>query len=262
MKLKKILATTTLLSLIFLTGLISLVFNPAPLFAERITHEKFDFFHNGTVDLTGLEGVLDQSYHLISQSELHDPKLRFPIFLTEGTLYDRLENLQGVGPIARATAGNIAVKCKIDVPNNQAFNKRNVINLTELLAHEMIHVLQAHQFAYRNFGPWKHPPMWKLEGYPEYIGRQTRLRKADYSLKAELARYQSLERKSKDNFVEVVPGHWAPAYYYKGRIMIEYLMDVRHLSYSAILQDERTEEAVYQEFIEWATAKVETTRPQ
>ena len=43
-----------------------------------------------------------------------------------------------------------------------------------------------------------------------------------------------------------------PAYYYKGRLMIEYLMDIRGLTYKAILEDKRTEDEIWLELNRYA----------
>ena len=52
-------------------------------------------------------------------------------------------------------------------------------------------------------------------------------------------------------FVEVVKGHYMPTYYYKGRLMVEYLMDIKGLTYDEILKDSRTEIEVFDELVNW-----------
>ena len=94
-----------------------------------------------------------------------------------------------------------------------------------------------------------HPPYWKLEGYPEYIARQAKLKAEDYNLKNEIKRFVELESKSKDDFVEVSEEFFMPSIYYKGRLMVEYLIDVKGLTYSEVLKDTRTEEQVFQEMV-------------
>ena len=43
-----------------------------------------------------------------------------------------------------------------------------------------------------------------------------------------------------------------PSVYHKGRLMVEYLMDVKGMSYDAILSSGETEEEVFDEMIRWA----------
>lgn len=125
----------------------------------------------------------------------------------------------------------------------------------------MIHNLQVYRSGLFNFSPLKHPPLWKLEGYPEYIARQSKLMSENYSLKSEVQRYEALSSASDNGMVEVTEGHFMPVHYYKGRLMIEYLMDTRGMTYDAILKDNRYEEMTYQELLQWVktSAKVITS---
>ena len=94
----------------------------------------------------------------------------------------------------------------------------------------------------------------KIRRYPEYIARRDQLRADDYSLKSEVQRYEELVEASDDMDVEVTEGHFMPFYYYKGRVMIEYLMDVKEMTYDEILKDNTSEEAIYQEVLQWSKA--------
>jgi len=89
-----------------------------------------------------------------------------------------------------------------------------------------------------------------LEGYPEYISRQAKLKDKNYSLTNEIKRFIELESKSEDGIVEVSEEHFMPAVYYKGRLMIEYLMDIKGMTYTEILKDKRTEDQVFQEMLD------------
>jgi hypothetical protein len=42
-----------------------------------------------------------------------------------------------------------------------------------------------------------------------------------------------------------------PDYYYKGRLMMEYLMDIKHLTYDQILKDTVSENTIFKEMIKW-----------
>ena len=116
----------------------------------------------------------------------------------------------------------------------------------------MIHCLQTNKYGIFKFNPFHHPEFWKLEGYPEYIAKLKKLSGKDYSLASEIDRYVSLQNKAKDIWVSLEEGgcEW-PYYYYQGRLMIEYLIDFRHLSYNQILKDTVSENTIYQEMIKW-----------
>ena len=124
--------------------------------------------------------------------------------------------------------------------------------MTELVAHEMTHCLQANKYGIIKFNPFKHPELWKLEGYPEYISRKTQLSSKNYSLTSDIERYVDLVSKATDIWILSEEGGCeVPNYYYKGRLMIEYLMDFKHLSYDKILNDTISENTFYQDMIKW-----------
>ncbi|WKN40815.1 hypothetical protein [Tunicatimonas pelagia] len=249
--LKKITASLIVILLTILSGLITVTFSPQMLFAKKIEHQAFTIYSNTDFDETHLVSRLDDAYALIKHSELHDEDYHFDVLLAHNHFFNKIEDLQGKGVIARATAGYITLKVPIDPKNNHVQGSVGKINLTYLLAHEMIHNLQANKYGLLNFSPLKHPPFWKLEGYPEYIARRNQLHANDYSLRSEIQRYVELMKASNNMFVEVTEGHFVPFYYYKGRLMVEYLMDIKGMTYDEILKDDTSEEVVFQEVLQW-----------
>jgi hypothetical protein len=71
-------------------------------------------------------------------------------------------------------------------------------------------------------------------------------------LVAEIERYTDLESKLTGIWIAVEEGGCkAPKYYYKSRLMTEYLLDIKHYSYDKILNDTISEDRTYAEMIEW-----------
>jgi hypothetical protein len=138
--------------------------------------------------------------NLVQKSELYDSIYKYNIILCHNSFYNKIgDRLLEIGPAARATLNNVIIKVKIDPKSNLAFptfRKECEVNLMYLLAHEMIHCLQANKYGIMKFNPFRHPELWKLEGYPEYISRKTELSSKDYSLTSEIERYVSLENKA------------------------------------------------------------------
>jgi hypothetical protein len=243
---KRTIGIVVLTVFVLFSGLVTIMLFPQPLFAHKLEYKKFNVYSDQAVG-KNIEGILNDAYNLVEQSELQDKNYQYDIFFSLDNIYNRIEDLQGKGPAARATAGNIVFKVKVDIDNNKAFGLRSTMNLTELLAHEMIHCLQANKLGLWNMNQLNHPAYWKLEGYPEYISRQAKLKDKNYSLSNEIKRFIELESKSIDGFVEVSEEHFVPSIYYKGRLMVEYLMDIKGMTYAEILKDDRTEDQVFQE---------------
>ena len=173
---KKTITSIALLVFVMVSGLSSLLFFPQSLFANKVEYKKFSVYSDTKINKADLLASLDSAYKLIAESQLHNPEFQFKVFMSYGNIFNDIEDLQGKGPTARATAGNIIVKVPVDLKKNEAYNSRSIVDFAELLAHEMIHNLQADKYGMINFSPVKHPLMWKLEGYPEYVCHQKMLK--------------------------------------------------------------------------------------
>ena len=247
----------TLLSLLaaFVTIAVVILF-PQKLFANKLKYKSFTVCSNNIID-NNIKIVLDNAMSLVQRSELYDSGYDYNIILCYNSLYNKIDDkLPGPGSAARARLHNVIIKVRIDSKDNLAFPtfpRACEINLDYLIAHEMIHCLQAHKYGIFKFNPFSHPEYWKLEGYPEYISKQKESSGTAYDLTAEIDRYQNLKSHSKNNWVlSEESGCEVPDYYYKGWLMMKYLIDIKHLSYHQILKDTSSENIIYQEMIDWS----------
>jgi hypothetical protein len=252
---KKVLKVTLLATITSILTIITIVLFPQRLFAYKMEYNHFIVYSNEKIG-NDIKVILDNAMNLVKKSEINDSNYKYNIILCNNSFYNKIDDkLLGSGPTARTTLNNVIIKVQIDTKDNLAFptfHKACKVNLTELLAHEMTHCLQANKYGIFKFNPFKHPEFWKLEGYPEYISRQKQLSIKDYSLTSEIDRYINLANKTNGIWILAEEGGCeVPNYYYKGRLMIEYLMNIRHFSYSKILNDKVSENTVYQEMIEW-----------
>lgn len=253
--LKKVVASISLLLITAISGLITIIFFPEPLFAYKHEYKQFNVYSSILIE-NEIDILLENALILAKSSELYDPNYQFDVFLAHQTLFNTIDDqFLGHQPTARATDNNIVIKVAIDVKNNlffPTFYQKCEGNLTYLLAHEMIHNLQANKYGKLKFNPFNPPEYWKLEGYPEYISRQDQLSNEHYSFIKEINRYVHLENKLKDNWIDVEEqGCKSPKYYYKGRLMIEYLMDIKKLSYDQILSDTTAEKTIFHAMLDW-----------
>jgi hypothetical protein len=250
---KRTIAGMLLVAAVGIGGLVTLIFYPQFLFANKFEHNQFTVYYNKEykIEKKAFQAILDNAYQIVEQCELHNPDFRYKVFLAHDNIFNKIEGLQGGDVIARATAWNIVVKKDIDLKNNRMYTERSTVDLTALMVHEMIHILQADRYGLLNFSPLKHPPMWKLEGYPEYVARSTYLNSKTYDLRKEIQRFVSTDKDAKREIFEAVEGHFMPTYYFKGRIMVEYLMNIKGMTYDAILNDQRTQEEIFSEMVQW-----------
>lgn len=252
---KRIFAGTLLTGLVTISGLLSIIFFPEPLFANKLEHGQFNVYSNDKID-NHIKQILDNALNLVKGSELYDPTYTYDIFLSYNSFFNKIDDtFLGRGPSARATDNNITIKVAVDIKGNlffPTFYQKCEGNFTYLLAHEIVHCLQDKKYGKLKFNPFRHPELWKLEGYPEYVSKRTKLLASDYNLVDEIERYIDLERKLTDIWINIEEGGCkAPKYYYKSRLMTEYLMDIKHLTYDKILTDTIPENRIYAEMITW-----------
>jgi hypothetical protein len=243
----------------FLTIVAVLLF-PRPLFAHKLHYKEFTVCSNSKIE-PAITQVLEKATVLVQQSELYDPAYHFNVILAHKTFYNKIDDkLMGYGPAARARLNNVILKIEIDVQQDLAypkFPKECETNLGELIAHEMVHCLQAEKYGLKKFNPYNHPPYWKLEGYPEYISKRSKWSANNYNLVSEIERYIALKNKTKSIWiVDEEGGCEAPDFYWKGRLMTEYLINVKHWTYDRILKDTASENAVFAEMIQWKTGMI------
>lgn len=257
---KRIFKITLLAFITAILTIVTIVLFPQCLFANKIEYKNFTVYSNDKIPID-IKTVLDNAMNLVKKSEINDSNYKYNIILCYNSFYNKIDDkLLGTGPAARTTLKNVIIKVRIDAKNNLAFptfHKACEENLAELIAHEMTHCLQANKYGMLKFNPFKHPALWKLEGYPEYVAKKTELLNRGYSLTNEIERYINLESKASDIWILAADGGncEAPNYYYKSMLMIEYLIDVKHFSYDKILNDTVSENTVYKEMINWKNRK-------
>jgi hypothetical protein len=248
---RKLIAFLLLLCIVFALGLTAIILFPQPLFANKLEHGNFRVYANEKINEKIID-ILDAAKDRAASSELYDRDYHYDILLSDGSFYNSIDDLVlGSGVAGRAVDNNVVIKIPVDIEHNIATGKRSRVNLTWLIAHEMVHCLQENRFGMFRFNPLHHPPVWKLEGYPEYVSRVDSRSVPSYSLIKEIEHYTELARSASDGWLEVEPGHRMPDSYVKGKLMIEYLIDEKGLTYQQILDEEIGEEQVYKEMMQW-----------
>lgn len=250
---KRIFTLTLLTTFILFSGIVTLILYPQPLFANKLEFGRFRVYSPTAIN-KDIKTILANALSLVEKSELHDPNYRYDIFISHHSFYNKLDDVVlGNKSSARATDNNVVIKASMDVGQNLAFPTFYQLcktDLTILIAHEMVHCLQENKYGKLKFNPFWPVEMWKLEGYPEYISRQGQRNNRNYSLIAEIDRYQEL--KKSDYWIPIVDnGCKSPEFYYKSRLMTEYLMDIKLMTYDKILADTTSENILYEELLTW-----------
>ena len=161
---------TVLVFILMLGLLIIFMLNPQIVYAKKHSYKQLNVYSKYKYP-TVYDKVLDQSLQLVKQSEIYDPQMRLDIFLNDG-------NGASVKFVLKKAFGNAFAW---GYHNNVILNgttddslKWITLNgynrhLARTIAHEMIHCYEVHKLGMFHSRPFAKIPIWKWEGYPEYI---------------------------------------------------------------------------------------------
>ncbi len=250
-KIKKWTLGLTAAGLLIATLAIVLAVNPSLCYARHTPHGNFEIYHDQALQ-PGLLTALDDAATLLKTSEFYNPDLHLKICLDDNSLYPEcMAKVRGEA-FGWGFYNIVALRgLPHYAENKMEVNGRNW-NLTQLLAHEAVHCLQ-----YDALGLWYSPPIadipiWKSEGYPEYIARrghdQIDLRKNIDHL------VQTLATDHQD-WIDFADGSGAVMPYYKAWLLVQYCMDIKHLSYRQVLAEDIKEADMQRELMVWYLAQ-------
>lgn len=254
MKTKKIFSFLGLTLTVFIGGILSLILFPQPLFSHSYEYGNFKIYSNVEVNQAALNSAIERANAIVKTSELYDEAFAYDLFLAGGTSFNKIDDLiLGEWAVARAIDNNVVIKRQVNMEKGTVRNGQNQFDLVYVLVHEMIHCLQSNKYGKWTFNPLHHPPFWKLEGYPEYMGRRALLESETYDLKKGIGDFlkRTAENDDPHQIIQISEKESTPYIYYKGRLMVEYLMDVKGVSYDDILDESITEASVYSEMLDW-----------
>ena len=242
---KMLIGVTSLLGFSCAFGLI-LLLNPSLSYAHQTQLNQVKVFHQQPLE-PELKVALEKALTITSQSELFISEHPVKLCLNDGSRYPGLLGRMR-GGVAYTFLNHVVMnQCELDVQQNIVFWRWAVNqyewrswNLTELLAHELTHVYQNE----KNTFDVLHHPSWKIEGYAEYIARKGRGPGSDLFeqwLKAENQNQTGLP------WFTFEDGTGIPVSYMKNWLQVQYLMDVKGMSYREVLADTSSQNTLLEE---------------
>ncbi len=237
-------------TLLILVLLVAIVLTPSLLYANKTVMANCTVYHNKPLDKT-LQLRIDDATAIIKTSELYDPTIKFDICMNDGSLYPSLLQVFLGQAFALGFASNKVVLCgNVNVRDNYVEVNDYKWNLTQTLAHEEAHCLVYNKVGFWNSNPVANHPKWKWEGYPEYVSRQNPELK---NLHKNIEQFISETRKDKHEWgITLSDGTVAPRAYFKYMLLIQYCLDIKKMSYENLLKDTTSEEAIWQQMMEWS----------
>lgn len=191
---------------------------PALLFKEKIINENYTIYSD--VDLSDkINPILDSVNPSLLKSELYKPLEYKFAFCSSYKKYSFLSNIYYESFAITKPITDFIIITKTNIEENEVISKKGVNNvrkLTSLLVHEMTHILINDHYRFKRFKI----PKWKQEGYCEYIANESSFD----------------EEEGINNFKNNLTNN-SPSYtYFKYRLYITYLMNIKELSFVQIVE--------------------------
>jgi hypothetical protein len=234
---------------LFIVGiLIVIILNPILTYANKTTHNNFSIFHNKPLD-SALLLQLDQANEFLKKSECYNPGLKLEICLNDGSVYTKIIEKTGGGAFGRGFYNKVVLLGTANYKANYVELNGYKWNLTQLLAHEMVHCLQLDKFGLWKSRPVANIPTWKWEGYAEYIARQNSDQK---NLSKNIARLIDAEKKDRNIWqINFSDSTICPTEYYNYWVLVQYCIDIKKMTFTQILADTTKEITIKKEMMDW-----------
>jgi hypothetical protein len=239
--------TTTVLLIAGL--LLVILLNPILSYGNKTTHRQFSIYHDTPLD-NQLMPLLDQADILLRKSEFYRADLKLDICLNDGSSYPQLVETISGRAFAHGFYTKVVIQSEINSAGNYASIGNYRWNLTQLLAHEMVHCLQFDKLGFWKSKPVAAIPNWKWEGYAEYISRQDPVY---FDLRGLISRYQGADKNSWA--ISLPDNSISPREYVEAWMLVKYCLDSKKMSYAGLLADTLPEDLVRREMMDWYSRK-------
>jgi hypothetical protein len=239
-KIKKVvLRTGAVLGLCFIL-LLGIVLNPSLLYSKSSEYGNTTVYHNQELPKE-FTSVLRESKKLTRSSEIYDAHFHIDLCLNDGSSYPKMIQLIKGPAFAHGFYNKVVITSEANFAANHAIINGRKWNLTQLIAHEMLHCYQYNTYG---FGTFKFP-MWKLEGYPEYISRKGTA--TDLIANIDLL----LDTDSDEGWIDFQDGTGSGLNYYQDRLLVQFLMEIKGWNYQQIVDDNTSRDQVEASMMKW-----------
>lgn len=239
----RIIATCLLIAVLLLI----IILNPVFTYANKTTKFNCTVFYNKPLD-DSFNIRLLQATQLAAKSECYNPELKLDICLNEESVYPEIIRAIWGNAYARGFYNKVVLMSNANFKDNYVELNGYKWNLTQLLAHEMIHCFQFDKLGFWKSNPVAKIPDWKWEGYPEYIARQS---ENERNLKVNIDRLVQAENTNNNGWIQFPDGTGTIKSYYKNWLLVQYCMDVKKMTFMQILNDTVKEETIKMQMMDW-----------
>ncbi|MFK7952707.1 MAG: hypothetical protein AB8B73_07645 [Ekhidna sp.] len=234
--------------LVSFLSIILAVLNPSLLYANKTDFGSYTVYHHSKLPAE-FESRLANVDQLVKQSELFDPSFNTKICLNDGSFYPRiLETFRGTA-FGWGFFNTAVFNGEFDFEKNTVQLNGYNWNLEHLMTHELVHCMQSNALGLLKSSPIKNNPHWMWEGYPEYVSRQN---EDQLSLVDNIERFELAKANDPDEWgIFFNDETVSPRSYYEARLLVQYCLEVKQMSYLNLLNSSLAKTTIEQEMNDW-----------
>lgn len=232
----RLLTSLVVVFLIALGSLIITMLNPHWFYQHETIRGSFTLLHEEALP-EGVDSILNRAHLIVQQSAHYLPDYQIIICMDDGSNFPRwIEKLKKGRAVSYAHI--VVMQQAFDYEKGVSVYNEHLWDLTELYAHEITHCYQYELAGFATL--WL--PMWKIEGYAEYVSRQV-------LFPASLGERYALLLAAKDlkqgyQWVETENGYGSPKSYLEALVYVQYLLEEEGWTYPQVLATKLTSSEV------------------
>ncbi len=220
---------------LFLFGLlITFMLSPILLYANKTTIGNYSIYHNKPLD-KNFQQQLEQSNVIIKSSELYDSKLKMDVCLKDGSDYPVLiRAVMGKDFLSSFYNKIIITADSVNYNDNYIQLDRHKLNLAQMLAHAQVHCLEFNKYGLWQSNPIAKYPVWKWEGYPEYIARQN----FDQAIfQNNIHKLLQIENTTNNPWMMFADSTESLTAFVEYRLLIQYCIKIKKMTFIELMKD-------------------------
>lgn len=225
--------------------LVIIVMNPLLTYAEKTEGSHVTIFHHKPLD-PYLKTRLQQADEFLRKSEIYHANMHVDLCLNDGSVYPKIMKALRGPAFAWGFFNKVVMQGNANWKENHVELNGYKWDLAQLLAHEMTHCMQFRHAGFWNSNPAANIPLWKWEGYAEYVSRQTAEQK---DLIKNLERLEKADSRSWD--IRFDDGTMAPREYYEYWNLVQFCLDIKKMRYDVWMADTTAADLISSEMKDW-----------
>lgn len=174
-KFKRMLLRVIVCLIILFGGLVVLMLNPQVLYANATHYKQVTIYSQKKLDKS-FNKAIDHALMLVQQSELYDKSFALDVFINDGSSFVNIVKFIYGDAYGWGNHNNVILNGNIDTAQQFIHLNGYQRHLARTIAHQMIHCFQNNKYGLFGSRPLKDVPVWKWEGYPEYISNKSTLK--------------------------------------------------------------------------------------